>query len=243
MRQLARAARPLVQRLREQRGGHYRINHVKRFLDAVDLPPAHRWQRYQALFSPAGATRAVPAGDRQGDRFRCRRRGSARQYFDGCGATDPLDRALYQDLKMYLPDDILALTDRVGMWHSLELRVPFVDHTLVEFCARTPCVDEAPRGAEEVPAPRGRAALFSRRRSSIIASRVSPRPWPMWLRGPMRAFAESSLSPAAIGGAGILVPDEVTTRLEEHQARRRLNDKQIFALLMFQRWWTRRAQG
>jgi Asparagine synthase len=42
-------------------------------------------------------------------------------------AADPLDRALYQDIMMYLPDDILALTDRVGMWHSLELRVPFVD--------------------------------------------------------------------------------------------------------------------
>ena len=49
-----------------------------------------------------------------------------------------MDRALYQDLKTYLPEDILALSDRLGMHHSLEIRVPFIDHKVVEYCARIP---------------------------------------------------------------------------------------------------------
>jgi asparagine synthetase B (glutamine-hydrolysing) len=60
------------------------------------------------------------------------------QYFDTAYATDLLDRALYHDLHTYLPEDILAMSDRLSMYYGLELRVPFVDHPLVEFCATIP---------------------------------------------------------------------------------------------------------
>jgi asparagine synthase (glutamine-hydrolysing) len=241
LRQLSLAARPLVRSIREQKGGHYRINHLKRFLDAVDLPPSYRWQRYHAAFSqPERRALFQPAIAREIDFDAVDAAG--RVHFERCEAADPLDRALYQDLMMYLPDDILALTDRVGMWHSLELRVPFVDHTLVEFCARIPAHYKLRRGQKkhllrEAARPFLPDDVLDHRKQGFAS------PMAMWLRGPMKTFAESSLSPAVINSAGILVPAEVTTRLEEHQSRRRLNDKQIFSLLMFQRWWTRRPGG
>src|SRR6185295_794201 len=46
---LIRAASPIVNALREESGGHYRVNHLKRFVAAADLPPAERWQRYHSM--------------------------------------------------------------------------------------------------------------------------------------------------------------------------------------------------
>ena len=50
----------------------------------------------------------------------------------------PLDQMLYTDTKVWLPDDILLKADKMTMANGLELRVPFLDHTLVEFCAGLP---------------------------------------------------------------------------------------------------------
>jgi asparagine synthase (glutamine-hydrolysing) len=51
---------------------------------------------------------------------------------------DPLSSTLYLDAKLALPDDMLHYFDRASMAHSLEVRVPFLDHELVEFCATIP---------------------------------------------------------------------------------------------------------
>jgi asparagine synthase (glutamine-hydrolysing) len=236
-RQLARAARPVVRSLREPRGGNYRINHAKRFFEASSLAPASRWQSYQAI-APQAQRRAMyrpeiasaidfDAVDRMG-----------RQYFEDAPAIDPLDRALYQDLKCYLPDDILALTDRVGMWHSLELRVPFIDHTLVEFCARIPPDLKIVRGQKkhllrEAARPLLPASVLNHRKQGFAS------PMAAWLRGSLKEFVGKALRPSEIERSGVLVPAAVQGQLEAHDDRRALNDKQIFAVLMFQRWWTR----
>ena len=53
-------------------------------------------------------------------------------------ARDPLDRAQYADLRIWLPGDILTKTDRMSMAVSLEAREPLLDYRLVEFAARLP---------------------------------------------------------------------------------------------------------
>jgi asparagine synthase (glutamine-hydrolysing) len=53
-------------------------------------------------------------------------------------SSDPLSETLYLDAQLALPDDMLHYFDRTSMAHSLEVRVPFLDHHLVELCARIP---------------------------------------------------------------------------------------------------------
>jgi asparagine synthase (glutamine-hydrolysing) len=240
-RQLIALARPGIRALREDKGGHNRVNHLKRFVEAADLEPGRRWQSYQTVFSQS-ERRALYAPDvaRAVDFEASDRAGS--RYFDAVDARDPVDRALYQDLKMYLPDDILALTDRVGMWHSLELRVPFVDHTLVEFCARIPIRHKLHWGEKKhlmrrAARPFLPPSVLNQRKQGFAA------PLAIWLRGEMRGFVETSLGDTELARAGVLNSGPVAARLRDHWERRRLNDKQIFAMLMFQRWWAKHYVG
>ncbi|MCA1907043.1 MAG: asparagine synthase (glutamine-hydrolyzing) [Magnetospirillum sp.] len=57
-------------------------------------------------------------------------------HFDKVAGAGFLDRCLYVDVKTWLVDDILVKADRMSMAHGLEVRSPFLDHRLVEFCAR-----------------------------------------------------------------------------------------------------------
>jgi asparagine synthase (glutamine-hydrolysing) len=229
-------ARPAIRVLREEANGHYRVNHLKRFIEAQGLPAAQRWQKYnevfsrperQALYSPDLISEIdFDLTDRMG-----------RQYYDRTDAHDPIDRALYQDIKMYLPDDILALTDRMGMWHSLELRVPFVDHTLVEFCARIPSTLKLRWGQKKyllrrAAAPLVPASVLNHRKQGFVA------PMAAWIRGDLRAFVDTNVSACQLSQIGLLDSAEVARHVAAHQMRHRLNDKKIFAILMLQRWLT-----
>ena len=75
--------------------------------------------------------------------------------------TDSISRRQFIDQQTYLPDQILALTDRMSMAHSLEVRVPFMDYRLVRFTQRIPGTLEAEL--------RGISRFFSRRRSGSAA--------------------------------------------------------------------------
>ncbi|MCB1182874.1 asparagine synthase (glutamine-hydrolyzing) [bacterium] len=227
--------RPVVNALKEEKGGHYRINHLKRFVAAGELDLARRWQSYICVRPQAERRRLyAPEIAAQIDFDRVDSLGW--EHFERLGEGDALDRALYQDINMYLPEDILALSDRVGMAHSLELRVPLIDHVLVEFCAKIPSELKI-KGTEK-------KHLLRRAARGIVPDSVLDHrkqgfasPMAAWLRGDLRPMVDRMLAPEVLRGDGLFDPAFVGGAVDDHLARRQLNDKLLFALLAFQTWW------
>src|SRR5437870_5806613 len=109
-----------------------------------------------------------------------------------CSSSDPLSRVQYADFKTYLPGDILTKVDRASMANSLEVRVPLLDHTLVEWAARLPPTLKLHRGegkyvlksALEPYVPRG--ILYRPKQGFTV-------PLAAWFRGPLRGRLTQAL--------------------------------------------------
>ena len=224
------AMRMVADRVPERADGHYTVNHAKRFLRASGLPLAERYLSYLTVFPTALRDSLVRPGWRANTAFHL-----------GTGATpsqDALSWALTRDLELYLPDDILTLTDRLSMWHSLELRVPFLDHPLVEFCQTLPSHFKI-RGRQKKHLLRRIAARWvpqdvMQQRKQGFAS-----PLAAWLRSDLRDYFSRTLAPERLEAHGAFEPGVVASMIERHLNREELYDKQLFALLMFQKWYER----
>jgi asparagine synthase (glutamine-hydrolysing) len=112
------------------------VNMLKRFLQGARLPDAGghlRWQFFggseqdRLLFKPEFLGRINPAPFRQ-----------LAEYAARCDATDAVNRELYVDTRFMMTDSVLMKVDKMSMASSLEIRVPLLDHVLVEFLASLP---------------------------------------------------------------------------------------------------------
>jgi asparagine synthase (glutamine-hydrolysing) len=225
---------PVIEALPEMKNGHNVVNHMKRFARAAHLQLVDRYGSYvSSMGAGLRAQLFTPDVARQID-FDATSHLMAAYYSSG-NADNPLDRAFYQDIKTYLPDDILALTDRIGMLHSQELRVPFTDHVLMEFCAT-------------IPAGMKLKHLQKKHLLKNAASRYIPKevlshrkqgfssPMAQWLKGDLHLLRDELLSREKIETGGIFNWEFVQSVVSEHLSQKELHDRSIFALIMFQKW-------
>ena len=149
--------------------------------------------------------------------------------------TAGIERMMALDTVSYLPDDILVKVDRAAMANSLETRVPFLDHNVVEFAWRLPLAYKLKgRQTKHVL----RQVLYRHVPASLIER---PKmgfgvPIDQWLRGPLREWARSLLDPARLRREGYFAPEEVGRKLDEHLSGQRNWQYQLWNVLMFQAW-------
>jgi len=146
---------------------------------------------------------------------------------------EPLSLAQYLDMKTYLPGDILTKVDRASMAHSLEVRVPLLDHHLVEWASGLP------------------VALRRRDAEGKYLLKKAMRPWlpddilyrpkkgfavPLsdWFRGPLRDRMQQALSSGALNDSGVFDRKSLQSVFDQHDRGQRDGSTPLWSILMFE---------
>jgi asparagine synthase (glutamine-hydrolysing) len=156
-----------------------------------------------------------------------------RSHMRRCDSEDALSQVQYADFKTYLPGDILTKVDRASMASSLEVRVPLLDHTLVEWAARLP----------------SHLKLHGRKGKHVFKTALEPHvskevlyrpkqgfavPLAASFRGPLcRRLREALLGPV-LRESGLFDTGTITTLFDQHQSGERDHSAALWTLSMME---------
>jgi len=196
-----------------------------RYLDDVSILPA--LHREKSLFTEE----FLLAASRLPDPL-----GQFRRYYDDAPASDALSKLLYLDTKTYLAGDILTKVDRMSMATSLEVRVPMLDHELVEWVTGLPIAWKSRNGtrkyllkklAERLGVP---SAALHRPKQGFSLPLVE------WMKKELKEQMLSVLLEPQSLQRGYLKPEVVRTLLSEHLRGRRDRSALLWRMLVLELW-------
>jgi asparagine synthase (glutamine-hydrolysing) len=149
------------------------------------------------------------------------------------------DQLAHDDLRHFLPDDVLVKVDRTSMASGLEGREPLLDHRLVEFAMRLPLsMRRGPLGPKHLL----RKILYKHVPRELLERPKQGFAIPLatWMRGELAPLVEEYLSPSRIRDAGLLDPDMVAAAVRNFKegagGNDRLDTQRLWYLLSFELW-------
>lgn len=147
-------------------------------------------------------------------------------------SSDPLSLIQYIDIKTYLIDDILTKVDKASMAHSLEVRVPFLDHKLVEWISGVGSEYKLRNGEGKSLLKR---SLATRLPSNILFRNKMGFSVPLceWTRGPLRDVVSESLLGERLLSTGLFNQEQLKKIVNEHNSLIKNHSTQIWSLIMF----------
>ncbi len=210
------------------------LRNAKKFARSAALDFENRYMGYGTYFSD-DAKRALYTDDMREategvDAYREHRR-----YFARVKNAAPLNRLLYVDMKTFLPCLNLDYTDKTSMATTLEVRVPFLNHELVELAARMPPRLKL-RGLK-------RKYILKRAAEQLLPREVVWRkkagfgaPIRSWLRGALKPLVEELLAEETIRRRGLFRPAEVRRIIDANLSGREDYNLQVLHLLTLEMW-------
>lgn len=155
-----------------------------------------------------------------------------RHHMDRAPTDHYLSKAQYVDLKTYLPGDILTKVDRASMAHSLEVRVPLLDHHFVEWSGRVP-PDRKLHGREG-------KYIFKKAMEPDLPSDILYRPkmgfaipLAKWFRGPLESHARQLILGNTLEETGFFNMKTLEKLVNQHMSGMSDHSQVLWALMMF----------
>ena len=146
-----------------------------------------------------------------------------------------LSRLMRVDQKTYLPDAMLTKVDRASMAVSLEVRVPLLDHRVVEYTSGLPDCLKYRNGKGKY--------LLRKLLARYVPERLFERPKmgfgvpiDKWFRGELKELLLDYLSTERLRKEGLFEPGLVDKKIEEHLSGKVNHQYPLWALLMWEMW-------
>ena len=155
------------------------------------------------------------------------------RHMNAADTDDQLSRVQYADLKTYLAGDILTKVDRASMAHSLEVRVPLLDHPFLEWTARIPSSLKLRAGEGKYVFKK---ALEPQLPHDILyrAKMGFAVPLASWFRGPLRDRVRTALTGRALAETGMFDMGRLNLLVDQHQSGLNDHSAVLWSLLMFE---------
>jgi len=156
--------------------------------------------------------------------------------YEEADTKDPLEKLLFLDMTTYLPEDLLVKVDIATMANSLEARVPFLDHELVEEVAKIPFRLKL----------RGSTAKYILKKaySDFLPETILKRkkmgfgvPLARWFRKELKEFSREILLDPQTLGRGYFKKEGIERMLDDHTRERYDHSAKIWALLFLEMWF------
>jgi asparagine synthase (glutamine-hydrolysing) len=206
-----------------------RLRRIKRFFEKATLPLLERYLEWNSFFTEAEvrALLLTPPGISLADSFK--------ECLAESAHCSLLKQILYLNFKTYLLDDLLVKTDRMSMAHSLEVRCPFLDTTLIEWAAALP-------DAYKI---RGTCLKYILKRAfcDLLPKEILNRgkmgfgvPLGYWMRHELRDFSHDMLLGPSARIRHLLDASATERFLVEHQRQLQDHGQKIWALLCLELW-------